>query len=66
MNQMEYPLNTLIKERTANLNDAQLWKSTGYYLRYVILFVDIRSESVSSVWAVRHSMAFCISARIPL
>ena len=47
----------LIKMRTANLNDAQLWKSTGYKLGYVILYVDIWSESVSSVWAVR-SMAF--------
>ena len=29
----------LIKMRTTNLNDAQLWKSTGYLLRYVILYV---------------------------
>ena len=56
LNQIEYPLHILIKKRTA-LNDSQLWKSTGYLLRYVILYVDYRSESVSSVWAVR-SMAF--------
>ena len=45
MNQMQYPLHIFIKKRTANLNDAQL----GHYLRYVILYLDIRSESVSSV-----------------
>ena len=35
---MEYPLHSLIKQITANLNDAQLWKSskatscvTSYY-----------------------------------
>ena len=63
MNQMEYPLHILIKKRTA-LNDAQLWKSTGYLLPYVILYVGYRSESVSSVWAVRSMAFFFISTRI--